>query len=102
MCLKKHPGHNRHCLFPLILDGKIGWCDPGFELSKKRIFGLLICVSCRRWLPQIAVASNNALLYEQVQEELAERKKLQVELEEERNLLSHRVKERTADLDRSQ
>ena len=82
---------------PLILDGKsvgaiqvLSYQKNAFSDSDLRIMQALAS--------QIAVASNNALLYEQVQEELAERKKLQVELEEERNLLSHRVKERTADL----
>jgi signal transduction histidine kinase len=47
---------------------------------------------------QIAVASNNALLYQKAQTELAEREKLQAALEEERNLLAQRVEERTAEL----
>ena len=47
---------------------------------------------------QIAVASNNALLYQKAQTELFEREKLQAALEEERNLLAQRVEERTAEL----
>jgi PAS domain S-box-containing protein len=84
-------------LVPLILDGKcvgaiqvMSFQKNAFSESDLRIMQALAA--------QIAVASNNALLYEQAQEELTERTKLQIELEEERNLLSRRVEERTAEL----
>jgi PAS domain S-box-containing protein len=47
---------------------------------------------------QVAAASNNALLYQQAQGEIAERQRAEAALEEERALLARRVAERTADL----
>jgi PAS domain S-box-containing protein len=47
---------------------------------------------------QVAVASNNALLYQQAQHEIAERQRAEAALEKERALLARRVAERTAEL----
>jgi signal transduction histidine kinase/DNA-binding response OmpR family regulator len=47
---------------------------------------------------QVAVASNNALLYQQAQHEIAERRRAEAALEKERASLTRRVAERTADL----
>jgi PAS domain S-box-containing protein len=50
---------------------------------------------------QAAVAFENAQLYQTAQEEIIERKRIETLLEEERNLLAHRVEQRTADLSRA-
>lgn len=47
---------------------------------------------------QLAVAIENARLYEQAQQEIAERKRAEAALAEERTLLAQRVAEQTADL----
>jgi len=47
---------------------------------------------------QAAIAITNAQLYEQVQEELVERMRAEMALQEERSLLAQRVEERTSDL----
>ncbi len=47
---------------------------------------------------QAAIAITNARLYEQVQEELVERMRAEMALQEERSLLAHRVEERTSEL----
>jgi signal transduction histidine kinase/DNA-binding response OmpR family regulator len=47
---------------------------------------------------QVAVAGNNALLYQQAQHEIAERQRAEAALEKERVLLARRVEERTAEL----
>jgi signal transduction histidine kinase/ActR/RegA family two-component response regulator len=47
---------------------------------------------------QLAVAVENARLYEQAQQEIAERKRVEATLAEERTMLAQRVAEQTADL----
>jgi PAS domain S-box-containing protein len=84
-------------IVPLILDGKTVGAIQAFSHQKGAYSDADLRIM-QALASQIAVASNNALLYEKVQAELAERTKLQAELEEERNLLAQRVRERTADL----
>lgn len=84
-------------IVPLSLAGKTVGAIQVFAYEKDAFSAAHLRI-LQALASQIAVASNNALLYEKAQAELAERKKLQEKLEEERNQLNQRIMERTADL----
>ncbi|MFQ5610949.1 MAG: response regulator [Anaerolineae bacterium] len=64
--------------------------NGNFDQADLRLLGLLAAPA--------ATALENARLYEQAQQEIAERKRAEAALEEERATLARRVQERTADL----
>jgi signal transduction histidine kinase/CheY-like chemotaxis protein len=84
-------------IVPLILAGKTVGAIQVFSYKQDAFTDKDLSILQSMAL-QIAVASNNALLYQKAQAELSERVKLQAALEEERNLLAQRVEERTAEL----
>lgn len=84
-------------IVPLTLGGKTVGAIQVFSYQKHAFTEADLRI-LQALAAQIAVASNNALLFERAQTELAERKKLQAALEEEKNLLTQRVEERTSEL----
>ena len=74
-------------IVPVMLAGKTVGAIQVFSYQKDAFTQTHLRV-LQAMASQIAVASNNALLYQKAQSELAERQKLQAALEEERNLLA--------------
>jgi len=84
-------------IVPLRLEGQVVGvvqvCSYGYDAYTEHDLRFLEALAL-----QVAVASNNALLYQQAQHEIAERQRAEAALEEERALLARRVEERTAEL----
>lgn len=86
-----------HMIIPLSIKGKVigTWNLGSREIGAYAPDDLALAQSVAA---QLAVAIANAQSYGQAQQEIAERKRAEAALEEERTLLAHRVAEQTADL----
>ncbi|GAB4434505.1 MAG: hypothetical protein Kow0031_16250 [Anaerolineae bacterium] len=96
-----HPSISTILIIPLVFhDHELG-CLEIVDSRTERIFANEEISLAQLLSNQAASAIENARLYQQAQQEIAERTRVEMALEEERATLARRVEERTAELSRA-